>query len=377
MSASSAPRQTKLGDLWEAYRNYRQYREFCSNKATRLWIEPTSLCNLTCGFCPNKDLPEWDKAGMEMELFRKIIDEVKEFATDINLFHRGESMIYKELPEMVRIVKAAGLTSRLHTNATLLNEKRGRALMEAGLDFLSCSFDGYDKVSYEAARTGGKYERTLGNILRFLELKKALGRRNPFVQLWVMELDDDPAALRRRKRREFLRHFDGLPINKVTIHPIHNWGGNITVPGADMVGGKRYAPCTFPWYSLTVLWSGKVTPCPQDFMGVIDLGDLTQESVAEVWNGEKMRALRGMLKDRTFPREWPCATCDRLYRKRVAGVPTDHLALFLRDNLLLRPLMAAGTLRARWSKHRTLPPAPPRVRSGGDPGNGLIQIEVK
>ena len=27
-------------------------------------------------------------------------------------------------------------------------------LIEAGLDFLSCSFDGYDKVSYEAARTG-------------------------------------------------------------------------------------------------------------------------------------------------------------------------------------------------------------------------------
>jgi radical SAM protein with 4Fe4S-binding SPASM domain len=249
--------------------------------------------------------------------------------------------------------------------------------MEAGLDFLSCSFDGYDKASYEAARTGGKYERTLGNILRFLEMKKTLGRRNPFVQLWVMELDEDAPAVRRRKRREFLRHFDGLPINKVTIHPIHNWGGNIIVPGADVFDGKRYAPCTFPWYSLTVLWSGKVCPCPQDFMGVIDVGDLSRQSMEEVWNGEKMRALRQMLKTRTFPQEWPCGTCDRLYRKRIAGIPTDHLGLFLRDNLLLRPLMAAGTLRARLGRRGTAPPSPPRSRPKNDAGNGLIQIEVK
>src|SRR5439155_9533664 len=135
-----------------------------------------------------------------------------------------------------------------------------------------------------------------------------MGTRHPFVQMWIMELDTDPLPLRKRKRREFIHQFDGLPLNKIAIHEMHNWGGNIVVPGAEWFEGKRYAPCPFPWYSLTVLWNGRVCPCPQDFMGVIDVGDLKYQSVEDVWNGPKLRTLRRMLKQRSFPKEWPCAT---------------------------------------------------------------------
>jgi MoaA/NifB/PqqE/SkfB family radical SAM enzyme len=214
--------------------------------------------------------------------------------------------------------------------------------MDAGLDYISFSFDGYEKASYEAARAGGKYEKTLGNILQFLRLKQERGARKPYAVLQVMELDDDPKPLRRRKRREFLAQFRGLPLNRVTIRTPHNWGGNIAFPGAEWHAGKRYAPCPFPWYSMTVLWSGKVCPCPQDFMGALEMGDLNQSSLEEVWNGPGLRTLRQRLRRRDIPAHWPCASCDRLYRKRILGIPTDYLAPFLRDNLGLASLQLSA-----------------------------------
>jgi hypothetical protein len=109
-------------------------------------------------------------------------------------------------------------------------------------------------------------------------------------------------------------------------------------------------------------------------MGVIDVGDLKTQSLEEVWNGPRMRELRRVLKERRLRSDWPCATCDRLYRKRFAGVPTDHLGLFLRDNFLLRPLMLAGALRARRRRRPdgSAPTSPPRAT----PPSDLIQIET-
>src|SRR5262245_5041363 len=127
----------RLGRIFMAYR-----RKETQNipLPIRLWIEPTPYCNLTCPMCPQRD-PRIDevtrgKTHMDMGLYRKIIDEAAGHVYDINLAHRGESTFHKQLPEMIRYANEKGIKTRLHTNATLLNEKMSGALLDSGLDLL-------------------------------------------------------------------------------------------------------------------------------------------------------------------------------------------------------------------------------------------------
>ena len=130
----------------------------------RLWIEPTPYCNLKCPMCPQSDPKITDitkgKTHMDFELYKKIIDEAAGHVYDINLAHRGESTFHKGLPEMIQYASEKGIKTRLHTNATILNEKMSKAILDSGLDLLSFSFDGFKKEPYEKIRIGSNFEKT-------------------------------------------------------------------------------------------------------------------------------------------------------------------------------------------------------------------------
>ena len=161
----------------------------------RLWLEPTSFCNLKCPMCTSKDIPE-DKIGyMDWDLYRKIIDEAKGFVYDINLFMGGESLFHKRLPEMIAYAKANGIRTRLSTNATVLTKEQREEPLDAGLDFIIFSFDGYEKEIYEKIRVNANFEKTLGNIRAFLEEKKERGTGKPYVMFQVIEFADNPPIL--------------------------------------------------------------------------------------------------------------------------------------------------------------------------------------
>jgi hypothetical protein len=110
--------------LGQALRSYKSHKTRLSYMPIRLWIEPTSVCNLACVMCPNKDLPKEQKGLMDFDLFRKIVDEAKDFVFDVHLLHRGESLAHPDFFRMVRYAHEAGLVTRFHTNGTLLTEDK-------------------------------------------------------------------------------------------------------------------------------------------------------------------------------------------------------------------------------------------------------------
>ena len=110
-------------------------------RPVKMWVEPTNTCNLKCVMCPQScDETPFKRGFMEFSLFRKIIDEAKDFVFDINLHHSGESLLHPDIIEMIRYAKQAGIYTRMHTNATKLDEKKAQGILDAGLDFLSFSF---------------------------------------------------------------------------------------------------------------------------------------------------------------------------------------------------------------------------------------------
>ncbi len=87
--------------LLQVYRSYRRKKTRLAYLPVRLWVETTSVCNLRCVMCPNKDLMKDEKGFMDLALFRKVIDEARRFVFDVNLIHRGEGLLHPEFPGMV------------------------------------------------------------------------------------------------------------------------------------------------------------------------------------------------------------------------------------------------------------------------------------
>lgn len=323
---------TELARLATTYRAYRSRTEICNYPPTRVWVEATSHCNLRCSFCGNRDLSREERGYMDFGLFRKLADECAGKVRQFNLFHRGESLLHPQIDEMIRYARARSIRTRINTNGTRLSEEMGRKLIESELDILSLSFDGYDREMYEKNRPNANFDQVLGNINRFLKLKKDMGSDKPFVAIEVMELADNTPEEFTRMRRGFLSQFEGLPLDKFVIRKPHNWAGMISVgKNKDKESQQSRIPCPLLWHALVVFWDGRVLPCPQDFFGSLVLGDVREQKLMDVWNSESIRALRSEMASPDSLCRRPCADCDRIMRTTFAGVPVDYLGRFLSE----------------------------------------------
>ena len=100
-----------------------------------LYLEVTNRCNLLCTTCPRTYADLELPADMDWERFRSIVDQLPNLKRAV-LHGVGEPMLVKTLPKMVRYLAGRNVYVLFNTNGTLLNERSGRALAEAGLDEL-------------------------------------------------------------------------------------------------------------------------------------------------------------------------------------------------------------------------------------------------
>ena len=288
----------------------------------QLWIELTSLCNYRCVMCPNTDLKKKDHGTMDFALYKKIIDEAGDFAFDVNLAHRGESLLYPQIVEAILYAKEKKLFTRLHTNGSLLTEDLSRKIVKSGLDRLSFSFDGFDKETYEKIRRGGDFEKTLQNIIRFLEIKKEEKSKKPDTSIEVINFEP---GKRLQIKKEFKEQFKKLPLDSFVLKDVHNWAGETKKAHTS----EHYSTCPFPWNALIIFWDGNVLPCTQDFFGSFILGNVRDYSLKTIWNSDRISHLRKKLVKGDLSELKACSGCDRVWRKSVLGVPSEFLWKFL------------------------------------------------
>lgn len=277
--------------------------------------------------CPNKDLDKNQRGFMSWDTFKKTVDEAQEFVQDITLHHRGESLMHPEAIRMITYAAQTIQTTKLHTNGTLLDERVIDGLLSSGLNRISISFDGFEAADYEKVRVGANFQHVVENIKRLLTKRKERNQKNPVVVIEVIELSDsqtDPD-----KKSHFIRSFSGLELDQLLVKKPHNWGGYIHTPFKK----RKYTPCTFLWNALLVLWNGDVVPCAQDFFAKQVVGNVTQNSLKEIWRAAPLKKIRKGLVEGNYQEFNPCADCDRLWRETFLGVPTEYLKQFLLNKM--------------------------------------------
>ena len=325
--------------------------ESAASRPVCVYLETTNRCNLLCTTCPRTYAELEPPADMSWQLFTSIVDQIPDLQRAV-LHGVGEPMLVKELPKMVRYLKDRGTYVLFNTNGTVLNEKNGRALIEAGLDELRVSLDAANAKSFRAIRGKDYFDRILRNVRAFRSLQEREGKDRPRVSAWLTGLKqtiaDLPAfvevaadigvkevylqrmvffeqdavglarpdqALYEHMTREETAHLAAATELARSRGIVFSASGAASEPGMSLArhdDGSPWALCRRPWTVMYFTANGRALPCciaPFSQRGYENytLGDATQQTLQDIWNGEAYRSFRAaLLSDKPAA---ACASC--------------------------------------------------------------------
>ncbi len=246
--------------------------------------ETVNFCNAKCIMCPTSKGTK-PKGFMDFGLYKKIIDECarnKEYVKALYPFQNGEPLIHPEFSKYIEYAKKQNnqWEVALYTNASLLDKNKTLKILESGLDTLVVSFDGFRKETYESIRIGLNFDQVKKNVIDFINLKKSMNKNNPEVHLVIIAMDKT-----RGEVKDFEREWKNLA-DRVEVSHFSNWGGQVDELDSQDILKENYAPCLRLWEHLVILRDGTVSLCCNDFDGRFPLGDLTYQTIKEIWQGE-------------------------------------------------------------------------------------------
>ena len=189
-------------------------------------IEIASICDLGCPHCFREYIITPDKI-MNKKLFCDLVDEISEMKIpSIKLNWRGEPLLHPKLSEFISYAKNKSILDvSINTNATTLDEKKSKLLIESGLDQIIYSFDGGIKSTYEKMRPGrfkfNSFERVYENIKTFNRVRTELKSKFPVTKIQMVMTHET-----RNEVDEFYKLF-GEIVDDVTVTQYNERGGNL------------------------------------------------------------------------------------------------------------------------------------------------------
>jgi radical SAM protein with 4Fe4S-binding SPASM domain len=302
----------KKGGLNPAFYLYR-YRFYANADKAKIGdypldviAETSNVCNLRCSMCFQVDeaLPVLKTTSvpfMSMDTFKKIVDECsKNKIPALKLNWRGEPMLNTNFAEMLRYAKTKGILEVTSlTNGTLMNEDMCHAIVDAKMDQLVISIDGFTKEIYEKIRVGADYDVVINNLHTLIRIRGKL--KKPFIRLQYTESD-----INRHETSSFYQYWKNK-VDEITISYCQDFGSP-DKNDADSVPTYTFS-CKQPFQRLVVMADGTVTVCATDIMGSISIGNINDTSLKDLWNCKKISELREQHKTGKYYLTPMCRIC--------------------------------------------------------------------
>jgi radical SAM protein with 4Fe4S-binding SPASM domain len=266
-------------------------------------IESTNFCNLKCIMCPRgePDLMERPLGHMSDDVFKRVVAGWEFFTEPCWLHLFGEPLMHPQIFDQIEYAKANGVPNvGISSNATLLTKMNSARLLDSGLDTIILSIDGATKATYEKIRKSPAFthEEVRENAREFLAMRQRMRKAKPhtIVQIIVMEETRDELAA-------FKAEWEAAGADEVLLKQYTVWGDqehhDTFLELAPAEQRKWYTsqptranPCYNLWSTVVIAWDGRVVPCCFDYDAIVTLGDLRENTLAEIWNGEKYQAIR-------------------------------------------------------------------------------------
>jgi len=241
--------------------------------------------------CPRDELNRKLKM-MDFQLFKKIINETKEYTKFVWLHGFGESLIHPQIDDFIKYCKKNHMKTGLSTNCTLINENMSRKLLNTRLDHIIFALDGATKETYEKIRLRADYKEVTNNVNMFLKMKEEMRLKKPRVTVQAIEMSKNEAEIELFKKQWYNKNVDEILIRLVSTYADQIGGIKELSKQQQVLATRKRYPCILLWKSVVVFADGSVVPCCMDFNGKIILGNVKEKSLKEIWNDKKMLELR-------------------------------------------------------------------------------------
>ena len=270
-------------------------------------VEPAAVCQLRCPECPVgrrdggiSESRHTDRL-MSVDLFRKVLEEVKQYAHTMQFYFQGEPLLNKDLATMIAEAHEAGLYTIVSTNAQAMTKELAEALVQAGLSRIIVSMDGLTQATYGAYRIGGNIEKAKA-ALRYLRKAKEQYGGKTIIELQCLRLKTNEHEWKELKRQYKALGADCLSLKTAQLYDYEN--GHDLMPsdarysryeqGADGLyhRKKRARGCLRVWSGVVVTTIGEVLPCCYDKSHAYSYGNIQDAPIAELFKNEKAMAFR-------------------------------------------------------------------------------------
>ena len=314
-----------------------------------LYLETTNRCNLLCTTCPRTFEALEPPGDMSWEMFIAIVDQFPKIARVV-LHGVGEPMMVPALPRMIRYLKRRGTYVLFNTNGTLLTDKKGAELIDSGLDELRVSLDAAEPDAFKLVRGRDMFTRIVRRVRAFRAMQRERGSAKPRVSLWLTGLKETVGQL-----CDFVRLAHDMDVPEIYLQRLVYFSegqglarpeqalfagradregkmireaedlarqlgiafnaSGATDPATSLEPGEAEQPwslCRRPWTLMYITAHGRALPCciaPFSMRGydAFTLGDATQQSLREIWNGARYQSFRAALLSGKPPAS--CAGC--------------------------------------------------------------------
>lgn len=261
-------------------------------------LDPCNLCNFKFGFCAVQSTQEqlpFRKQFMQLDLYKKIIDDMKEFNGKLRVLRLtgvGEPLLNPDYIDMIKYAAASNVSEWIETvtNASQLSPIYNDQLVNSGINRIRISIEAIDGEGYlNIAGVNIDFNKFVDNIRDLYQ--KSRGK----CEIYIKTVD---AAVNTEKKKEIFYDLFGDICDAIfidTVIPLWSDYAEITekfdIHNKGMHGQelKNVKICPYSFYNLIINSDGEVTVCCADWKRKLVVGDLKEQSLYQIWNGEKLR----------------------------------------------------------------------------------------
>ncbi len=294
----------KFGKRFTDYRNkYRNYLKDNEHKhlpdyPISVILELVNRCNLECPFCYQGYRNDAEKSTLSIEDLKKLFLEFKKYKLDALLLSSSEPLLYKDFGKILKMAEESEIMDQfMFTNGTLLNDKNSKIILDSSLTRLFISIDAatsetYDKVRIPVNKKALKENRLKKieeNVTNFINLRNSLGRKIPLVRVSFIALKTNAHEVDKFIKK-WIDVVDSVEIQRESSIDLYDDLLKKNYDNKKLIL-KKYN-CNDPWAQVSVNSDGTVGPCCSTVGRNIPVGNILNQSLKDIWEGEKIKAIR-------------------------------------------------------------------------------------